>query len=283
MKKTIGLFLVLVFSLLSACGSGVKTAEDLKQTIQIHSFGLSKADENGLVDAQIIFTNKNKDKEIKYATFEVAPLNQLNDVVADELTDKKSIELKHEGPISPEGKAEWAVWKKVIKNKQAFSMRIESCLIEYMDGSKTSLSSQELDEILMGNYFAGETLESNYVIEPEKRTPIEGKLELLVGRDIKAGLYRLTCPRENEKQFSLIPLPTLVTLYKGYDNENKSGFFQLGFYALATEDKIAVNTFKAPLSSAVTLSLNDGEFLTIVRTDGTVGCYIECLDTPQKQ
>lgn len=121
-----------------------------KEIIRIKSIATSEPNIAGGVDLSIDWINMS-DRVIKYITFTAYPINAVGDIVECTIRTQNKGQFKGQetGPINKgEGSKKDYVFANAWYNNtivKAFLMQVD---IEYMDGSKASLSGTKLDEII---------------------------------------------------------------------------------------------------------------------------------------
>lgn len=103
---------------------------------EIYSYTPSEPNSADGVDISIAFRNLSS-KTIKYITFSVTPFNAVDDPVFSEIGNKSTVNLKFTGPVDPaieKGTYSTGIWETVWYNRTIKYCKINSAIIEYMDG-----------------------------------------------------------------------------------------------------------------------------------------------------
>jgi hypothetical protein len=115
----------------------LKLIETYKDSIQIIKKYVSEPNSAGGVDLNIIWKNKTK-RVIKYALFQVAAINAVNDEVYSTISIYPVTEwVKVTGPVKPNQVNGYGTyWSCVWYNHTIKRCKIESVRLEFMDGSE---------------------------------------------------------------------------------------------------------------------------------------------------
>ena len=115
----------------------LKLIEAYKDSIQIIKKYVSEPNSAGGVDLNIIWKNKTK-RVIKYARFQVAAINAVNDEVYSTISIYPGTEwVKVTGPVKPNQVDGYGTyWSCVWYNHTIKRCKIETVRLEFMDGSE---------------------------------------------------------------------------------------------------------------------------------------------------
>lgn len=105
---------------------------DLAERFTLESIYPTKPNSAGGVTVVIMYKN-HTDEDIKYLTFNVAPYNAVDDMVASEIGNKSEVTLKVTGPI-PKGDTYYVDFKNTWYNPTIKYVVVSSIEIEYMNG-----------------------------------------------------------------------------------------------------------------------------------------------------
>jgi len=117
---------------------------EFQQFIKIQKFSMGKNSVGGC-SASIEYSNVS-DKTFKYVYFSVYFQNNVGDAVKCTITGDTYKRLQYVGPIEP-GKNGSGYWSNLIYNYSATKILLASCSIEFMDGTKTTYSSNLVDRL----------------------------------------------------------------------------------------------------------------------------------------
>ena len=117
---------------------------EFQQFIKIQKFSMGKNSVGGC-SASIEYSNVS-DKTFKYVYFSVYFQNNVGDDVECTITGDTYSKLQDVGPIEP-GKNGSGYWSNLIYNYSATKILLASCSIEFMDGTKTTYSSNLVDRL----------------------------------------------------------------------------------------------------------------------------------------
>lgn len=121
-----------------------------KELIRITSVTTSEPNVAGGVDLDIKWTNMS-DKIIKYITFTAYPVNAVGDIVECTIRTRNKGEFRGQqtGPINKgEGSKSGYVYENAWYNNTIIKATIMQIDIEYMDGTKVTLSPLQVDEVI---------------------------------------------------------------------------------------------------------------------------------------
>lgn len=135
-----------------------KSAQDkAREVLRIYSAYISDIDSAGGVDVTIAWQNKSVNT-VKYISFQVEAINAVGDNVSCEIRGSKYGNLQDTGPYATdEGDFNYseytneyygATWGEVWYNSTAKTVNIIKIEIEYTDGTKTTLSGNEIEYVL---------------------------------------------------------------------------------------------------------------------------------------
>ena len=139
-----------------------KSVEDkVHEIIRVYELNVDDINSADGVDVEITWINKS-DKTIKYIVFEVVPYNAVDDVVKCRIRNESNRRLQSTGPFATgEGdaylytsvfgdKSEWwgGIWEAVWYNNTVVRLEFNKIEIEYMDGTKETLSGDELKYVI---------------------------------------------------------------------------------------------------------------------------------------
>ena len=111
-----------------------------QKDVYIHDFTLKE--NNISYDSLIVFTN-NSNKKIKYITFNISFKNTVDDPIYDDVTNKNLKSLRTTGPIES-GETVVTSSENCFWTTQTVNATLYSVDIEYMDGTKKTLSGKDL-------------------------------------------------------------------------------------------------------------------------------------------
>lgn len=121
--------------------------DKVRNIIQVTKLQVSRPNSAGGVDVFFGFKNMS-DKVIKYITFEAVPYNAVGDVVYCEIRNYANFRGQATGPYEKgeglAGNYNW-YWKNAWYNFTITDVELKSIDIEYMDGTKESLSGNDLN------------------------------------------------------------------------------------------------------------------------------------------
>ena len=127
----------------------LQTENSVKNIIRVTKLRASSPNSAGGVSLYIGFKNMS-DKVIKYITFEVVPYNAVGDIVYCDIRDYANFRGQATGPYAKgEGLAgnNSGYWDCAWYNYSITDVELKSIDIEYMDGTRESLSGNELNYV----------------------------------------------------------------------------------------------------------------------------------------
>jgi hypothetical protein len=127
--------------------SFAKETEQAKKIIRISKFRTSFPNSAGGVDFSISWQNKSE-KVIKYANFTVEAYNAVDDIVSCEIRGNSEFTGQVTGPIKQNKWNYNDTWANAWYNSTVKKIKVKQVEIEYMDGSKTSISGKVINAIL---------------------------------------------------------------------------------------------------------------------------------------
>ena len=133
----------------SAKLSELQTENRVKSIIKVTELQVSSPNSAGGVSLYVGFKNMS-DKVIKYITFEVVPYNAVGDIVYCDIRDYANFRGRDTGPYAKgEGLAgdNSGYWDCAWYNYSITDVELKSIDIEYMDGTRESLSGNELNYV----------------------------------------------------------------------------------------------------------------------------------------
>ena len=144
------LALLLICSFSGCLSTGVSEQEKIQalevgSPLIITSFWTGLPNSVGGVDLHISY-DYISDKEAKYIYFTVTPYNAVNDIVSREIGNKTTAHCKITGPVK-KGR-DYGRYSCVWYNNTIEYAKLNMIEIEYMDGTKTSIS----DPDIIGSY-----------------------------------------------------------------------------------------------------------------------------------
>lgn len=120
----------------------IKRQESLKHSIRIKSAYLSSPNCVSGVSAYFYYVNTSS-KVIKYLTWHGYPINAVGDMVYCDIRNKSNYNGRDTGPVKP-GKSGGGCWDCAWYNWEAKKLVLTGIDIEYMDGTRLSISEGEL-------------------------------------------------------------------------------------------------------------------------------------------
>lgn len=135
-----------------------KSTEDkVHEIIRVYDLKAVNINSVGGVDVDIAWIN-NSSKTVKYVVFEVVPYNTVNDIVTCSISGDSIARLQVTGPYNTgEGDAKYftdfsqwygARWDAVWYNNTIERLEFTKIEIDYMDGTKETLSGDELKYVI---------------------------------------------------------------------------------------------------------------------------------------
>lgn len=127
----------------------IQTENRVKNIIRVTKLRASSPNSAGGVSLYVGFKNMS-DKVIKYITFEVVPYNAVGDIVYCDIRDYANFRGRDTGPYAKgEGLAgnNSGYWDCAWYNYSITDVELKSIDIEYMDGTRESLSGDELNYV----------------------------------------------------------------------------------------------------------------------------------------
>lgn len=120
--------------------------QEVKNSIKITSYYLQSPNSAGGCNLRIAYKNMSK-KTIKYAIFNTHFMNAVGDYVNCEIKGAQTFRAQDTGPVKPGRSTGLLNWDSAIYNYSAKKPILESVEIEYTDGSKITISKDELKYI----------------------------------------------------------------------------------------------------------------------------------------
>lgn len=122
--------------------------ERVHSLIRVYNLTVDDIDSVGGVDVKISWVN-NSDKVIKYIYFDVKAYNAVGDAVESEIGGYMVGNLKDTGPYNHgEGDIAGGIWENVWYNNTVVRLEFSNILIEYMDGTKETISDDSLQYVI---------------------------------------------------------------------------------------------------------------------------------------
>ena len=127
----------------------LETQDKVENIIRVTKLQVSRPNSAGGVDVFFGFRNMSE-KVIKYITFEAVPYNAVGDIVYCEIRNYANFRGRATGPYEKgeglAGNYNW-YWENAWYNSTITDVELKSIDIEYMDGTKESLSGNELNYV----------------------------------------------------------------------------------------------------------------------------------------
>lgn len=121
------------------CGTTFVSQADVPNILDITNMRY-EINSVGGIDQRMKFTNKSKTKTINYIYLALEFYNAVDDVIADEISKKKSVLLQFTGPIKPGKTSDTANWEACFYNSTYDGTTgIIEIQIHYSDGTKLVL------------------------------------------------------------------------------------------------------------------------------------------------
>ena len=115
----------------------------VKKSIQLEGYALHSPNSAGGCDMTIYYRNTTKNKVIKYITFSCQFYNAVDDIVSCDIRGHRIYKGQDTGPIKY-WEYNGGTWDCPIYNWSARKMEIIGIEIDYMDGTKLNIGSEEM-------------------------------------------------------------------------------------------------------------------------------------------
>lgn len=206
------------------------SAKNASKKISIDSFFLGAPNTASGCDLTFHYTNKSPNKTIKYLYLSCSFYNAVNDIVSCTARHKRIFDGVDTGPVHP-GEKSGGIWDCVIYNWSAKLAKIESILIEYLDGTSTSISASDVNLLLTSPSNNNDIIKK--AIEPYTKQLLESKEQLQLSR-VRSRIWN--------KRYMAIKENSFYELSKNDVGSYKSLFRQL--YKIEYDREILTEEFE---------------------------------------